>query len=95
MFYAAASMLFFGAFAMRYRLSLILSFPFVALVMAVYLRLGLAPHSAVQAPERLWREPLLMASVVACAIAMTACLFLDAPWLAELIAPTAPTRAGG
>lgn len=95
MFYAAASMLFFGAFAMRYKLTLILSFPFVALVMAMYLRLGLAPHSATQTPERLWREPLLMASVIACAIVMTVCLFLDAPWLAELISPTAPTSSGG
>ncbi len=95
MLYAAASMLFFGAFAMRYRPSLILSFPLVALVMAVYLRLGLAPHSPVQTPERLYREPWLMGSVIACAVVMTVCLFLDLPWLAELIAPTAPTSAGG
>jgi 4-hydroxybenzoate polyprenyltransferase len=94
-FYAAAAMLFFGAFSMRYRLSLLLSFPFVALVMAVYLRLALAPHSPVQTPERLYREPLLLAAVISCAIVMTACLFLDLPWLGELLGPTAPTSAGG
>ena len=41
MFYAAAAMLFFGAFCMRYRLELILAFPAIALVMAMYLHLSL------------------------------------------------------
>ena len=41
MFYCAVAMLFFGAFIMRYRLELILAFPAVALVMAMYLFLGL------------------------------------------------------
>ena len=49
-FYASAAMLFLGAFVMRYRLELILAFPLVALVMAIYLGPGL------QARER-GREP--------------------------------------
>src|SRR5260370_32462157 len=36
MFYAAAAMLFFGAFIIRYRVELVLSFPFIATVMAIY-----------------------------------------------------------
>ena len=64
MFYGSAAMLFFGAFCMRYRLELILAFPPVALVMAMYLRVALKENSAAQNPERLYREPALMASVV-------------------------------
>src|SRR4051812_46446611 len=44
MFYSSAAMLFLGAFIMRYRVELILAFPLVAIVMAIYLRLGLKDH---------------------------------------------------
>ena len=40
MFYGSAAMLFLGAFVMRYRLELILAFPLVSLVMAIYLTLA-------------------------------------------------------
>ena len=53
MFYASAAMLFLGAFVMRYRLELILAFPLVALVMAIYLGLAFKPDSAVQPGEAL------------------------------------------
>jgi decaprenyl-phosphate phosphoribosyltransferase len=93
MFYGSAAMLFFGAFSIRYRLELVLTYPLVALVMAEYLRIGLKPHSAAQAPEKLHREPLLMAAVVFCAIAMGAALFVDIPVIYELFAPSMPTPA--
>ena len=57
MFYGSAAMLFFGAFCMRYRLELILAFPAIALVMAVYLAVAMKENSAAQNPERLYREP--------------------------------------
>ncbi len=87
-FYSAAAMLFLGAFLMRYRLELILSFPLVATVMALYLRMAFDRNSAAQAPERLYREPRLMASVVACTIVSGVLLFVDLPWLHALFAPT-------
>lgn len=63
MFYAAASMLFFGAFVMRYRLELILSFPLIAFIMAMYLNLAFKEDGVAQAPEKLWKEtPLMLAS---------------------------------
>ena len=71
-FYASAAMLFLGAFVMRYRLELILAFPLIALVMAIYLGLAFKPESAVVNPEKLYREPVLMVAVVACAVAMIA-----------------------
>lgn len=85
MFYAASAMLFFGIFIARYRLELVLSFPFVALVMAVYFRTGLKPDSAAQRPERLYREPALMVAVVACALVMAFCLAVDIPALDRLL----------
>lgn len=90
MFYASASMLFFGAFVMRYDFDLILSFPLIALVMAVYLRLGLRANSAAQHPEKLYREPLLMASVVGCAVLMLVLLAVDLRGLETFFAPTVP-----
>jgi len=90
MFYGSQAMLFFGAFIMRYRLELILSFPLVALVMATYLSLAFKKDSAVQRPEGLYREPRLMAAVVLCAVLMVILLFVDVPILYRLFIPSAP-----
>ena len=69
MFYAATAMLFFGAFVMRYHLELILSFPLIAFIMAMYLNLAFKQDGSAQAPEKLWKElPLMLVSFL--------CLFL-------------------
>ncbi|HEY4103800.1 MAG TPA: UbiA prenyltransferase family protein [Polyangiaceae bacterium] len=94
MFYGSAAMLFLGAFVMRYRLELILSFPLIALVMAIYLLLALKPNSVVQRPEALYREPILMVAVVACSVVICFLMLFDIPTLPNLVAPTAPTGAG-
>jgi 4-hydroxybenzoate polyprenyltransferase len=84
MFYASSAMLFFGAFCVRYRLELILSFPLIALIMAIYLQLAFRPDSPVEHPEQLYRERGLMAAVVVCAIVMVVLLFVDIPALVDL-----------
>jgi 4-hydroxybenzoate polyprenyltransferase len=94
MFYAAAAMLFFGAFCMRYRLELLLAFPLVALVMAMYLRVALKPNSAAQNPEHLYRERGLMAAVVATSIALFVLLTVDLPAMHRLVTPSAPAQYG-
>jgi hypothetical protein len=91
MFYGSAAMLFLGAFIMRYRLELILTFPLVALVMAIYLALAFKPESAVVNPEGLYREPVLMGAVVACSLGMALLMLVDIPVLATVFTPTAPT----
>ena len=91
MFYGSAAMLFLGAFVMRYRLELILSFPLVALVMALYLDLSFKEDSAVQRPEGLYREPKLMAAVVLCFALMAGLMLMDIPVLQDVFDPTAPT----
>jgi 4-hydroxybenzoate polyprenyltransferase len=83
-FYAAACMLFFGAFMMRYRIELILSFPVVAWLMAVYFSLSFRHESAVQNPERLYREPSLMIPLCICVALIVLLLFVDVPWIATV-----------
>jgi len=91
-FYGSAAMLFFGAFVMRYRLELILSFPLVAAVMAMYLNIGFNENSAAQHPEKLYRDRPLMAAVTACTAVMIICLFVDMPAVHKVFEPTAPVQ---
>jgi 4-hydroxybenzoate polyprenyltransferase len=94
MFYGSAAMLFLGAFIMRYRLELILAVPFVSWVMGAYLSLAFRPDSAAQNPEKLYREPGLMAAVVCCTVAVVVLLLVSVPALQSLFSPTAPTLTG-
>ena len=89
-FYASTAMLFLGAFIIRYRIELILGFPFVALTMAIYLKLAFKKDSAVQNPEKLYREPLLMASFLSTALVMCILLFVRMPLLETYFMPTLP-----
>lgn len=93
-FYAAAAMLFFGAFIARYRIELLLSFPFIALVMAVYHNMAFDADSAVQNPESLHRHRGLMLSVALCSLVMIALLMVDLPILQTIFEPTMPTTHG-
>jgi decaprenyl-phosphate phosphoribosyltransferase len=90
MFYASTAMLFFGAFIIRYRIELLLGFPLVALVMAIYFHLSFQPHSAVQNPEKLYREPRLMLWFTATVTVMVLLLFVRLPSLEKMFLPTIP-----
>jgi 4-hydroxybenzoate polyprenyltransferase len=90
LFYASTAMLFLGAFIIRYRIELILGFPLVALTMAIYLKLAFKSGSAVQNPEKLYREPLLMISFTATALVMCLMLFIRIPQLERFFMPTLP-----
>lgn len=83
-FYAATSMLFFGAFIMRYRMELILAFPLVAWLMSVYFGLSFREESAVQNPEKLYREPRLMVALGLCICAFVLLLFVNIPWISSV-----------
>jgi hypothetical protein len=89
-FYAAACMLFFGAFMMRYRIELILSFPVVAWLMAVYFSLSFQHESAVQNPERLYREPSLMVPLCICVALIVLLLFVNVPWIGAMFPKSTP-----
>jgi len=89
-FYASFAMLLFGAFIMRYRLELVLSFPFVAMMMATYFDLAFKPNSSVQNPEKLYREPVLMVELALTSVVITTLLFVNIPLLAKLFTPSTP-----
>lgn len=91
-FYGSLSMLFFGEYMGRYRLEMVVAFPFVAAVMGVYFALAFKPDSAAQRPELLIREPLLMAVIGACAVVIVLMLFVDLPWLHQAFPPSLPVR---
>jgi decaprenyl-phosphate phosphoribosyltransferase len=86
LFYASTAMLFFGAFIMRYRMEMILAFPFIALLMAVYFRLSFQQDSPVQHPEKLYREGSLMALLAVCSAVFVVTSFVQLPWLAQMFA---------
>jgi 4-hydroxybenzoate polyprenyltransferase len=89
-FYAAACMLFFGAFMMRYRIELILSFPCIAWLMAAYFSLSFRHESAVQNPEHLYREPMLMLPLAICVALVVLLLFVDLPWIGAFFPRSTP-----
>jgi HAD superfamily hydrolase (TIGR01490 family) len=93
-FYASTAMLFFGAFIIRYRMELVLSFPLIALVMAIYLQIAFKPGSSVQNPEFLYKEPALMVAVLLCAFVMVSLLYYKLPLMYKIFAPTLPTATG-
>jgi decaprenyl-phosphate phosphoribosyltransferase len=93
MFYAATSMLFFGAFLMRYRMELVLTFPLIAWVMATYLHIAFKADGAAENPEKLYREKGLMTAVTICTAAIVVLLFVNVPQMQSIFAPTAPTQA--
>ena len=90
LFYSSTAMLFMGAFIIRYRIELILGFPLVALTMAIYLKLSFDAESAVQNPEKLYKEPLLMASFMATSVVMCLLLFIHIPQMGRFFMPTLP-----
>lgn len=55
-FYALSSTLFLGVFLIKYHVEYILLFPFLAVLFAWYLRIGLNVESAAQRPEKLYKE---------------------------------------
>jgi 4-hydroxybenzoate polyprenyltransferase len=90
LFYASTATLFLGAFIIRYRIELILAFPLIAFTMAVYFKLSFKSGSAVQNPEKLYREPLLMASFIATAVVMGLLFFIRIPQLERFFMPSLP-----
>jgi decaprenyl-phosphate phosphoribosyltransferase len=84
LFYGSTAMLFFGAFIMRYRMEMVFAFPFIALLMAYYFKLSFVEDSPVQHPEKLYREPKVMALLAICSLVLVAMLYVNLPWLARL-----------
>jgi 4-hydroxybenzoate polyprenyltransferase len=89
-YYVSLFSFFMGIFLIRYRIELILSIPFIALVISYYLKMSLELDSPVASPENLYKHKKLV-GIISISIVVTVILFLiDIPQLRELFSPTAP-----
>lgn len=78
---------FLAVFLVKYRIEYLLVLPVLAALFTEYLRLGLEQRAAAQHPERLWREPRILAWLVLLTVAFAALTVVDLPWLQPLAAP--------
>lgn len=89
-FHAMGASLFLGVFLAKYRSELLLSFPFIALLFAWYIRMGYDEDSATQHPERLLRERKFMLFVLLLTVFMAILFVVDIPELEVLMNDTFP-----
>lgn len=80
-FYAMCSIFFMGIFLVKYRIELFLLMPFLTGLFCYYFWLSYAKDSAVQKPEKLYREKWLMAYCLLVAVIFAALMFVDIPQL--------------
>ena len=87
MFAASAFSMMGGIFLVRYHIELVLTVPFIAGFMAMYLKVGMLPNSPTQYPEKLYKRTDLMIYCVVCAVAVVVALLLRLPWLEAWFSP--------
>lgn len=93
LFYASLAMLLFGAYMMRYRMELILSFPAIALLMSVYFKMAFRPDSPVQNPEKLYKQKFLMGTLALTVVLLGVLQVVRLPGLERFFAPTVELKA--
>ncbi len=76
-FYALSSAFFLGVFLIKYRIELLLSLPFFAILFTWYLYIGMKPSSPVQNPEHLYKEKGFMSYLVFLIAIISILLFYD------------------
>ena len=86
--YASIAMLFLGAFIVRYRIELILCFPAVGVLMAVYFRLAFQHDSPVQNPETIYRQKPLMVLLAVTTVLCVVLITVRIPAMSQWFAPT-------
>jgi decaprenyl-phosphate phosphoribosyltransferase len=84
-FYALSAAFFLGVFLIKYRIEFLLCMPFLALLFAWYLVIGMRAQSPAQHPERLYRERSFLAYVGLLGVLITLLFFIDLPWLNILV----------
>ena len=81
MFYAFCSTFCMGLFLVKYRIEYVLAMPFLFLLFVYYLYIAFKDDSAVQKPEKLYKEKKLMAFVVLIVIIFVVLTVVDIPAL--------------
>lgn len=86
-FYALLSVFFCGTFLIKYRVELLLAIPLLIFIFCYYLYLSFQTNSAVQAPEKLYKEKKLLLLCFIFFVLVGILLFIDIPILNKLINP--------
>ncbi len=81
MYYAFCSTFCMGLFLVKYRIEYVLAMPFLFLLFVYYLYIAFKDDSAVQKPEKLYKEKKLMAFVVLIVVIFVILTFVDIPAL--------------
>lgn len=78
-FYAMCATFFIGIFMIKYRIEYILAMPFVFGLFCFYLSIAFKPDSAVQKPEKLYKEKKLLAYIAVLVVILVLLTFVDIP----------------
>ncbi len=84
-FYALLSIFLCGTFLIKYRIELLICIPFLCALFCYYLYISFKSDSAVQKPEKLYKEKKLLIFLALFIILFIALLFIDIPALNKLL----------
>jgi len=87
-FYALSSVFFCGVYMIKYRIELLISIPFLCGLFCYYLLISFKDDSAVQRPEKLFKEKSLIIYILFLISLITVLMFIDIPALSKLLETT-------
>ncbi len=87
-FYAMCATFFIGVFMIKYRMEYIIAMPFVFGLFCFYLYIAFKPDSAVQKPEKLYKEKPLLAYIALLVIILLILTIVDIPMPSYWTTPT-------
>ncbi len=87
-FYAMCATFFIGVFMIKYRMEYIIAMPFVFGLFCFYLYIAFKPDSAVQKPEKLYKERSLLIYIAILVIILLALTVIDIPMPSYWVNPT-------
>ena len=87
-FYAMCATFFIGIFMIKYRMEYIIAMPFVFGLFCFYLYIAFKPDSAVQKPEKLYKEKSLLVYIAILIVILLALTFIDIPMPSYWVNPT-------
>ncbi len=87
-FYAMCATFFIGVFMIKYRMEYIIAMPFVFGLFCFYLYIAFKPDSAVQKPEKLYKEKSLLLYIAVLVVILAVLTFVDLPMPSYWVNPT-------
>ncbi len=87
-FYAMCATFFIGVFMIKYRMEYIIAMPFVFGLFCFYMYIAFKPDSAVQKPEKLYKEKSLLAYIALLTIILLILTIVDIPMPEYWVNPT-------